>query len=316
MRASAVICTLNRRAPLLHAVRSLMRQTFPRDEYEVIVVDNGSTDGSREAIERAMEAAANLRYVCEPRTGLSLARNRGIREARGRVVAFLDDDAEAAPHWLASLWAVYAADADVGGVGGPVFLRWPHGRPAWLPAGFDHRFSAKDEGTARKVLTFPSFLFGTNMSVRRDLLIRLGGFSPRLGRVGGGLVGHEERELFARLDRHGVKIVYEPAAVVLHHISPDRCSPWWLLRRAFAAGRSSVLFDQHVRAMSRTYWLRQTVQGMSRAGRDAFLATWAALMPPRAQRALIYASRASEALGRTRESLAAMRSSADPRARW
>src|SRR4051812_38260125 len=97
---SIVICSYNRLDHLLASVESALRQSIPSDNYEVVVVDNASTDGTAEAIQNLTEKHPNLRYLYETRLGLATARNTGWQAAQGTYVAFLDDDAKAESNWL------------------------------------------------------------------------------------------------------------------------------------------------------------------------------------------------------------------------
>jgi len=239
--ASIVICTRNRAGRLGECLAHLGEQVGA-GEHEVIVVDNGSTDGT-DAVIRAWVAADpdRRRRVHEPVAGLSRARNRGIEVARGDVVLFIDDDALAPRGWVAAHLAAYARDASVVGVGGPVVLRWPDGRPRWLTARLEHWFSALDLGDDPVPWPTPHGPYGTNMSVRRATLDAVGGFDLRLGRRGRSLVSSEEGDLFARVWAAGEgTVAYEPATLVLHGVTRDRLSRRWVLRRGWAQGRSNA----------------------------------------------------------------------------
>lgn len=237
---SVVICTLNRCALVRRAVQSVIDQDLSPQDFEIVVVDNGSTDGTRDVI-AAMSAPSSLRVVHEPKTGLSNARNRGIREASAPLVAFLDDDAIAEPGWLKAHLGALRNDHDVVATGGPVRLMWPDGRPPWLPAEQESFYSGFDLGPWPRRMVFPEFPYGANMAIRRDLLDRVGGFSPQLGRRGGSLLSGEEREVFRRLSEFGGTFAYVPEAAVLHVVLPERARRSWFLRRAFAQGRSEVV---------------------------------------------------------------------------
>jgi glycosyltransferase involved in cell wall biosynthesis len=238
--ASIVVCTRNRVDRLRECLDHLDDQVGA-DEREVVVVDNGSTDGTAAAI-RAWAAAdpARRRHVHEPVAGLSRARNRGIAAARGDVVLFIDDDALAPRGWVAAHLRAHDRDPAVAAVGGPVVLRWPGGRPHWLTPGLEHWFSALDLGDDPVVWPTPHGPYGTNMSVRRSVFERVGGFDERLGRRGRSLVSSEEGDLFARVTAAGGVLVYEPAALVLHGVTADRLTRRWVLRRGWAQGRSNA----------------------------------------------------------------------------
>jgi glycosyltransferase involved in cell wall biosynthesis len=265
IRASVVVCTRNRAARLGECLAHLADQAVAPHHLdarhdgegdsdrgdrgiEVIVVDNGSTDGTA-----ALAAAwcgddpRRRRLVSEPVAGLSRARNRGIGAARGDVVLFIDDDAVAPRGWVAAHLAAYDRDPGVAAVGGPVALRWPDGRPAWLAPRLDHWFSALDHGDRAIAFPPPHGPYGTNMSVRRAALDAVerpasgaGPFDERLGRRGRSLVSSEEGDLFERLWAVGGRIAYEPAALVLHSVTDERASRRWVLRRGWAQGRSNA----------------------------------------------------------------------------
>jgi len=105
---SAIVCTRNRADILRHAIDSLVAQTLPPDEFEILIIDNGSTDDTRSLTERYAERHRNVSYVAEPRLGLSNARNTGLGAARADVVAFIDDDATAGKTWLEKICSVFA----------------------------------------------------------------------------------------------------------------------------------------------------------------------------------------------------------------
>jgi glycosyltransferase involved in cell wall biosynthesis len=236
-----VVCTRDRLRALADCLESLTRQESPPELFEVIVVDNGSTDGTEGWLRRwAAADPARRRAVREERTGLSRARNRGVEVACNDVVLFVDDDALASEQWVAAHLSCYRAESAVGAVGGPVLLTWPDGRPAWLGAELEHWFSALDLGPQAVPFPPPHGPYGTNMSVRRSELIAAGGFATDLGRRGRSLVSSDEHDLFVRLWARGVRIEYAPGAVVSHQILEDRLRRRWVLRRGWAQGRGNA----------------------------------------------------------------------------
>jgi glycosyltransferase involved in cell wall biosynthesis len=239
--ASIVVCTRNRAGRLPECLGALADQVGAGD-HEVVVVDNGSADGT-DGLVRAWAAAdpERRRRLREPVAGLSRARNRGVAAARGEVVLFIDDDALAPRGWVAAHLAAYARDPAIVGVGGPVALRWPDGRPGWLAPRLEHWYSALDHGDdAMATWPTPHGPYGTNMSVRRATLDEVGGFDTRLGRRGRSLMSSEEGDLFSRVWATGGTVAYEPATLVLHGVTPDRLSRRWVLRRGWAQGRTNA----------------------------------------------------------------------------
>lgn len=285
---SVVVCTLNRRGPLEKTLESLAKQQFARSAFEVVVVDNGSTDGTQALLEHRSQTDSNLRYVDEARKGLSVARNEGVTHARGEVIAFIDDDALASSSWLESVWCAFAREPDAWAVGGPVELVWPSSRPAWLPASLEEYFSRLDLGTLPRWFDSGRFPFGTNMAVRRTAFERVGGFSPLLGRVGSNLLSHEEREFFIRIRRLGGRMFYEPKAVVHHVVADERLKRSWILKRAYAGGKSKAVADALQDSRPRSYWVRAALKFLLAALPFATLGLLRGLVRREGQKALTY----------------------------
>ena len=234
-RISVVVPTCDHVALLRDCLRSLVGQTRPA--LEIIVVDNGSTDATA-AIVR--EEFPQVRLVTEPRPGVDLARNRGLAEARGDVVAFTDDDCLAPRGWLEALGDCFS-DISVACAGGPTRPVWPLPPSQALLASRRALFclGAVDFGPARKRLDpEQEFLIGANMAVRKSLVARdfcgPQSYSP-LGVCG------DDYELSRRLAReHGA--LYEPRAYVHHRMFPPKMAWPRLLIRIFyfAAGRARL----------------------------------------------------------------------------
>jgi glycosyltransferase involved in cell wall biosynthesis len=235
--ASVVVCTRNRRELLAACLASVGQQTL--DELEIVVVDNGSSDGTAAYLADWRREGTHRVTVAEPVAGLSRARNRGLAVAAGDIALFLDDDAIAPVSWAASHVAAYG-DERVVGAGGPVVLRFPHGRPAWAVTELEHWWSALDHGDVPCPFPPPHGPYGTNMSVRRVTALEVGGFDTDLGRVGDSLLSSEEADLSERLWAMGGLIRYEPDAVVIHQVTRNRLRVRWLLKRGWAQGRSNA----------------------------------------------------------------------------
>jgi glycosyltransferase involved in cell wall biosynthesis len=238
-QVSVVIGTLNRSAQLERALQSLVAQRCPVDLFEVLVIDNGSVDDSARTVARVAARAPHVRYIAEPRLGLSIARNRGIDAAAGDLVAFLDDDAEADPEWVPRLVDLFRSNPGIGAAGGRTVVRWPQARPAWVCANLEAYYGKCDYGDARRDLAFPDYPFGSNMAFRRLLLRDVGGFRAELGARGGNLMAGEETDLFERLHARHVRVLYDPSLLVHHWPAPERITRAWSLRRSFKHGLSS-----------------------------------------------------------------------------
>lgn len=267
---SVVVCayTMARWHLLGRALESVRSQTAPVVEILLVV------DHCPELLARAEELPGVRVFANVGPRGLSGARNTGVAAASGEVVAFLDDDAMAAPDWLEHLLRPYD-DPGVVGVGGHVVAEWEGGKPAWFPPEFNWVVGCSYVGqpTVSSVVRNP---IGANMSFRRAALLAVGGFSADVGRVGARPLGCEETELSIRVARRDptASIVLEPRAVVRHHVPGDRSRWGYFWRRCWAEGLSkasvSRLTDPRSALSSeRSYALRTLPRGAARGMADA-----------------------------------------------
>jgi glycosyltransferase involved in cell wall biosynthesis len=220
-------------------------QEAAASDAEVLVVDNASRDETAAQLAALGREIAALRSVYEPELGLSTARNRGLREARAPVVAYLDDEALPRPGWLAALLAPYA-DGAVACVGGRIRLDFDRAPPAWLTPPLHAALSAYDLGDMPRRLRYrPGDLypFGANISFRVADALGAGGFSTAVGPLGRRQLVHDETDLCFRLDVAGKEIRYAPDAIVDHLVVAERLSPAWMLRRHWLGGVSGATFE-------------------------------------------------------------------------
>jgi glucosyl-dolichyl phosphate glucuronosyltransferase len=220
---SIILPTFNRATSLKRALMALLRQTAPADSYEIVVVDNNSSDGTRDAVLGFDDA--RIRLVSEPRQGLSFARNAGLDAAQAPLVAFTDDDVEAAPDWVATVVALLSRHPEADGVGGRVLPAWQDGRPRWLTREHWAPLALQDQGDTRRIFDrdTPTGLIGANVAFRRDVFDRVGRFSPDVQRVKEGIGSTEDHELLTRLYAAGGRMLYHPRMLVLARVQRDRC---------------------------------------------------------------------------------------------
>jgi glucosyl-dolichyl phosphate glucuronosyltransferase len=235
---SVVVCTHNRRGDLARCLAALAALDDP---VEVIVVDSASDPPCRGLVEGFAGGLSKLRYVREDRPGLSRARNRGVAEATGQIIAFLDDDAAPQPDWARQMIAAFDADSTIGCVGGACEAVFEQGeeRPGWLSerllqfAGIT-RFGPQPR-EARSSAEWP---FGANIAFRAEALPATGPFAEQLGRYGDTLLSGEEFALVEDVRAAGWKIWLEPRAVVEHMVHVERCRSRYYWRRLWWAGVS------------------------------------------------------------------------------
>ena len=241
---SAIICTHNREQYLGAAIDSLLSQTL--DNCEIIVVDNASTDGTA-AIAKAKLSDPRVRYIHEPTLGLSVARNCGADAAKGEIVAYLDDDAEASEGWLAALVKVFDENEKIAIAGGKVTLIWPPNTepPRWLSADLSSGLGAYDLGDELVYIQQPALTpRGLNYAVRKSFLAEVGGFDTHLGRVGKNLLSNEEQQLPRLALDAGQQVAYVPEALAAHNVAPARMKPGWFLSRSWWQGISESYREQ------------------------------------------------------------------------
>ncbi|MCU1497038.1 MAG: glycosyl transferase family 2 [Acidimicrobiales bacterium] len=264
---TAVVCThdLGRWDALVRAVESLGSQTEVPTEVLVVV------DHNEALLARCRSELHGVRVIANERQkGLSGARNTAIAHAAADTVAFLDDDAWAAPDWADRLLAVYE-DPSVVAVGGAVDPYWVEGRPAWFPDEFDWVVGCTYRGLPTVRSTVRNVI-GANMSFRRSALEGTGGFDELLGRVGSDGAGCEETELCIRLTQQdpSALIIFEPTARVQHEVPAERGTFSYFAKRCRAEGRSKARVSRLVGSADgldseRTYATRTLPMGVLRA---------------------------------------------------
>jgi len=246
IRITAAICTHNRAALLPAAIESLLAQSMPPTDYEILVIDNASTDETPQIIQHYLVAGGSvtLRSAVQPVLGLSHARNLAVEMAVGGIIAFMDDDAVATPGWLEALSGAYAASPTTWAAGGKVLLQWRTARPEWLTDDLLPGLSMFDLGDDTRVLGPREFLWGTNCSFRSRAFSEIGMFRNDLGRLGSLLLGQEETELQHRIYRLGKHVIYVPSALVYHQVEKSRLRRRYFVARAYGSGRSTALTEK------------------------------------------------------------------------
>lgn len=231
-----ICCYTDRRMPvLIEAIEHVSEQLRAGDELLVVV------DHSPQLLARIQERFPALKVVENAhRPGLSGARNSAVAHCSCDVVAFLDDDAVPTPTWLEALRQSYREE-NVIGAGGVVTPRWPEVAPDWMPAAFLWVVGCSYEGLPVTVAPIRNPI-GANMSFRREVFARVGGFSESLGRVGTLPVGCEETEFSIRVGTEfaGHVIVHQPAAEVIHHIGDERTALRYFVHRCWSEGLSKA----------------------------------------------------------------------------
>jgi len=231
---SVILCTYNRSQSLAKALESLAASKFPDStDWEIMVIDNNSTDHTRDVAQEFCRRYPNhFRYIFEPQQGKSFALNTGIREARGEVLAFTDDDLTVDPSWLHDLTAPLFGN-EWAGVGGRIRPERKFTQPKWLALEGEYEMGGLlvlfDQGNVSRELPKPPF--GANMAFKSSLFKELGGFRTDLGpppKIRG-----EDTEFCERVMKAGYKFYYAASAINYHEIPEGRLKrsyflPWWI----------------------------------------------------------------------------------------
>jgi GT2 family glycosyltransferase len=237
---SAAICTYRRYHLLDAAIASLQAQQGVA--VEILVVDN--SPGSPGAAEARAHYAGRVRWIEAPVAGLSRARNAALAAATAPVLAFLDDDARAAPGWAAGFLAGFAQlGPRMACLGGRVRLSFTAPPPPWLDRRMEAYLSALDWGEETRPLAAGEWVAGASVAYRTAALREVGGFDPALGRSGAALslLSNDETELSARLAARGWLTGYTPLAEAVHLVDPARLSQAWFRRRVAWQAVSDLL---------------------------------------------------------------------------
>lgn len=238
-RLSIVICTYNRERYIAESVRAALNQTASKDLYQVIVVNNNSQDRTDEICRKLLEEdKLQFDYFIETNQGNSFARNRGIHESKGEIIAFIDDDAMMEPAYVSNLLDFYRNNPGVDAVGGRIYPRYEEKKANWLSPVLMPLIAALDMGNSPRPFRWGKFPIGANMSFRRQVFEKIGVFNVELGRIGTNLQGGDEKDVFARMRLENRTIWYCPDVVVHHVIPASRLEVSYIRRMGIGVGES------------------------------------------------------------------------------
>lgn len=254
---TAIICTYNRAKYIGPLLESLAANDLSKKEYEILLVDNNCTDNTREICDAFAKAHKDIqfRYVVEPEQGLSAARNKGIKEAKGDLIVYVDDDALVDAHYLRDYVEWFAAHPETMACGGPIEPMYETQEPGWMSPYTKALLTAwMDYGD--KVREYPKGRYpgGGNAAYRKEVFDKVGLFNTALGRKGGNLMGSEEKDIFDKMHSMGMQVLYLPWPV-LHHIIPQtKLERDYFDRLTLQIGKSE---RQRTQAISRGKYLKR-----------------------------------------------------------
>lgn len=239
IKYSIIICSYNRVLLLTETIDSVLRVLGKRTDAEILIIDNKSTDLTP-TLEEKYSSNKIVKYFLETKQGLSHARNRGMEEATGEILVYLDDDVELVNNYFEIADSVLS-DKSISILGGKV-LPFNISIPTWLPKKYYFLVSVFDEGEYSKIV---KYLMGANFMVRKIVADRIGGFNTRLGRNGNSLAGGEEIDFLNRA--HSLQcIVYYTPDLIVHHKINDKLNENYVLTYSKELGKSERIIDESI----------------------------------------------------------------------
>lgn len=220
---SVIICTYNREKYIGPLLESLAANDLPKSDYEILLVDNNCTDNTRSVCEHfaAKHADITFRYVVETEQGLSSARNKGIQEAKGDLMVYVDDDALVDPNYLSDYVRYFSEHPDVMALGGPIEPLYETSEPSWMTP-YTKALLTAWMNYGDKPCNYPRGRYpgGGNAAYRKVVFEQVGLFNTELGRKGNLLLASEEKDIFDKMHALGMQVRYIPGPI-LHHSIPQ-----------------------------------------------------------------------------------------------
>lgn len=233
MKLSIVICTYNRDKYLPDALKSLTTQTLSRNDFEVIIINNNSNDKTEEISLNFIASNPDILtvYEIEKNQGLSYARNRGIQLAKGKYIAFIDDDAIAEPDYAEKMIQAFEKYPEFDSVGGKVLPIYHSGsEPVWMSKYIQGIVSKVDFGEKTEAFTSKKYPVGCNMAFRREIFEELGGFNVEL------TLRNDDKYMFLKLRKHNKTTLYAHDVIVHHNMDAYRTEDWFIRKLSIQIG--------------------------------------------------------------------------------
>jgi glucosyl-dolichyl phosphate glucuronosyltransferase len=258
---SVIISTYNRSKYLRQTIESLYNQTYSKEKWELIIVDNNSSDDTQELVESNKKKFNNLSYYFEKNQGLSISRNKGALLAKSEYIMFLDDDAAPFSDWVENIIKHIRNTYSIAAFGGPIYPNWEGPQPSWVPLKllqfYTYLYYGKESLELNSLGKYT--LLGANLGFEKKMFFEFNGFLTTLGRVGNNLISGEETHLLNNIFKIGRPILYMADCGVNHIVLPERRNIFFLLKRLYYDGISQVLIDLENSSLSQKYLLRRLV---------------------------------------------------------
>lgn len=248
-RFSIIFCTYNRDKYIYNALKSIAEQDFPVSDYEILLINNNSTDTTETLCSKFQEdyPQIDFQYHLETNQGLSYARNRGVKESKGEILVFVDDDATVFDTYLNSIDQLFKDYPDARACGGPIVPVYEVEKPKWLSPYTEQLLGGTlYEGDKVKPFKNGKFPGGGNSAFRKEIFERYGLFNVELGRKGTGLIGAEEKDLYDRLTRGNETFYYLPEMGIHHYIPAKKLSESHFKELTYSIGKSERIRTKSV----------------------------------------------------------------------
>lgn len=249
MKLSVIFCTYNREKYIYNAMKSIAEQKFPIQDYEIVLINNNSTDRTESICQQFQVDYPNIlfHYFVETNQGLSYARNRGVKESKGDILVFVDDDATVFDSYLSSVQSFFETHPEVSACGGPIEPFYETEKPKWLSYYTEQLIGgALYKGDKVKPFKNGKYPGGGNSAFRKEIFEKYGLFNVDLGRKGTGLIGAEEKDLYDRLTRGNEVFYYLPQMGIHHYIPAKKLTESHFIELTYSIGKSERIRTKSV----------------------------------------------------------------------
>ena len=255
MKLSIVICSYNRAQYIGDALDSLYKQTTILSDFEVMLLDNNSTDGTPEVYKswREIHPEGNFQYLTEHQQGASFARNTGAAHAKTGWLCFMDDDAVAFPDFVANIIKHTQEKPTIVGFGGKIIPKYIPEKPVWMSYYVSSLVGNFDYSPVPCAFKKGKYPLESNMVIKKSVFDQIGGFNTTLPGVMGTLrIGGEGKELFYKVIGLGEEIYYDPNIIVYHVVEANKLTKEYLYRVASGIGRGERIRTLSISTFSYT----------------------------------------------------------------
>ena len=271
---SVIICTYNREKYIGNLLESITKNTLKKSEYEILLIDNNCTDNTESVCQLFAKQHSEIcfRYLHEQEQGLSAARNKGIREAKGDILVYVDDDALVDEWYLETFADFFNNNPNIFAAGGPIIPLYETQEPKWMTR-YTKELLCGYLYFGDKETMFPRGRYpgGGNAAYRSEVFQKIGFFNTELGRKGNSLMGAEEKDIFDKMQTLGMQFYYLPQAI-LHHIIPQKkLEQDYFDRLTLQIGQSE---RKRTLAISKMKYLKRLFSECIKWGGTLVLATW------------------------------------------